>query len=246
MGGAINTNSTLGSSNFDGSIQTITKVNANAGFSIVSFTGNATSGATVGHGLGVAPKVLFVKERGNTNNWVVYHQSLGSTGGGDTYVLFLDLNYDKGGGFAGGFNNTSPTSSVFSLGNSNETNRSSGNFITYCFSEVAGYSKFGSYTGNGNANGTFVFTGFRPALVILKNTNTVKHWGLFDNKRIGFNVENYALFPSDTSGDDTSDYIDFLSNGFKLRSTALFLNKSGDEFIYLAFAESPFKNARAR
>ena len=127
------------------------------------------------------------------------------------------------------------------------TNTNTNNYVAYVFSEVTGYSKFGSYTGNGSSSdGTFVFLGFRPALVILKNTNTVKHWGLFDNKRIGFNVENYALFPSDTSADDTSDYIDFLSNGFKLRSTALFLNKSGDEFIYLAFAESPFKNSRAR
>ena len=246
MGGQVNTNSTLGSSNFDGTIQSTVKANTTAGFSVVTYTGNHTSGATVGHGLGATPNSLIVKARGTINGqnrgWNVYHVALGNT----KYVQ-LSSNATSVTNSAW-WNNTTPNSTTFTLGNDYDVNAniSGGNYVAYVFSEVAGYSKFGSYTGNGNADGTFVFTGFKPALVILKNTNTVKHWGLFDNKRIGFNVENYALFPSDTSGDDTSDYIDFLSNGFKLRSTALFLNKSGDEIIYLAFAESPFKNARAR
>jgi len=250
MGGQANTNSTLGSSNFDGSIQSTAKVNQTAGFSIVTYTGNATSGATVGHGLGVAPKVFIVKERGNANNWTVYHQSLGSTGSGDTYVLFLDLNSDKGGGFAGGFNNTAPTSSVFSLGNSIETNRSSGNFITYCFSEVAGYSKFGSYTGNGSSDGTFVFTGFRPAWVMLKRSSSgvFASWAILDNKRDPVNVTSRGLFANSTTAEASSTLrnVDFLSNGFKLKTNHNNINGSGGEYIYLAFSESPFKNARAR
>ena len=251
MGGQVNTNSTLGSSNFDGTIQSTVKASSTSGFSIVSFTGNATSGSTVGHGLGVAPKVLIVKERGNTNNWVVYHQSLGSTGGGNTYVLFLDLNYDKGGGFAGGFNNTSPTSSVFSLGNSNETNRSSGNFITYCFSEVAGYSKFGSYQANGNDNGSFVFTGFRPAWILIKNADLGQPWVLMDNKINPHNLADTRLSPSSSAAESTSadNYIDILSNGFKVRSPGssdINYSTSYPTHIYLAFAESPFKYARAR
>ena len=248
MGGQANTNSTLGSSNFGGSIQSTVKANTTAGFSIVSFTGNATSGATVGHGLGVAPKVLIVKERGNANNWTVYHESLGSTGGGNTYVLFLDLSNDKGGGFAGGFNNTAPTSSVFSLGNSNETNRSSGNFITYCFSEVAGYSKFGSYIGNGSTNGTFIYLGFRPAYFILKRTDSTSTWLIYDNKRDPDNRVAQGLF-ANTSGvetEQTGGFVDFVSNGVKLREDGSAMNANGGTFIYLAFAESPFKYARAR
>ena len=251
MGGAINTNTTLGSSNFSGSIQSTVKANTTAGFSIVSFTGNATSGATVGHGLGVAPKVLIVKERGNVNNWTVYHESLGSTSGGNTYVLFLDLSNDQGGGFAGGFNNTSPTSSVFSLGNSNETNRSSGNFITYCFSEVAGYSKFGSYQANGDSNGPFVFTGFRPAWILIKNASLGQPWVLMDNKINPHNLADTRLTPNTADAQSTGadNYIDFLSNGFKVRSPGssdINYSTSYPHHIYLAFAESPFKNARAR
>tara|TARA_R100001129_G_C5227317_1_gene221464 strand:- start:42 stop:767 length:726 start_codon:yes stop_codon:yes gene_type:complete len=241
MGGQANTNSTLGSSNFDGSRQATTKVNTTSGFSIISWTGTG-SAFTLGHGLGVAPKVYIVKARTGSSgcDWFVYHKEIGATHN-------LRLNNNSASSAASDlFNNTEPTSSVLSIGDSSCINENNGTYMTYAFSEVAGYSKFGSYTGNGNASGTFVFTNFKPALVIIKNTDTVKNWGLFDNKRIGFNVENYALFPSTSEAEDTSDYIDFLSNGFKPRSTAQFLNKSGDNFIYLAFAESPFKNARAR
>jgi len=244
MGGQINTNSTLGSSNFDGSIQSTAKANASAGFSIVSYTGNATSGATVGHGLGVATKVMIVKERGNTNNWPVYHAEIGNT-----KALYLDLTNDSGGAFTGAWNNTSPTSSVFSLGNSNETNRSSGNFIAYCFSEVAGYSKFGSYTGNGSSNGTFVFTGFRPAWVMVKRYDGGgQGWNIFDNKRNTFNLVDEFLIANSSNAEATGGALnlDFLSNGFKFRGVDGGSNTSGSDYIYLAFAESPFKNARAR
>ena len=239
MGGQVNTNSTLGSSNFDGTIQSTVKVNASAGFSIVSFTGNATSGATVGHGLGVAPRSFILKERGNTNNWPVYHAEIGNT-----KVLYLDLNNDSGGAFTGAWNNTSPTSNVFYLGNSNETNRSSGNFIVYCFSEVAGFSKFGTFTGNGNADGTFVYTGFKPAMLIMKASSGTSNWTILDNKRDPHNVTTNRLQPNLSNAEDTPVPVDFLSNGFKHRSTNL--NSSGDTHIYMAFAESPFKYARAR
>ena len=226
--------------NGDGSIDTQVRANTTAGFSIITYTGNGSSGATIGHGLGVAPDVVIIKRRDGSNSWQVFHQSLGAGKFMDissNYIVETSSNR---------WNDTAPTSSVITLGNNSNVNSNTGTCVGYVFSEVEGYSKFGSYTGNGNADGTFVYTGFRPALVILKNTDTVKHWGIFDNKRIGFNVENYALFPSDTAAEDTADYIDFVSNGFKLRSTALFQNKSGDEFIYLAFAETPFRNARAR
>ena len=148
-------------------------------------------------------------------------------------------------------NNTSPTSSVFSLGNSNETNRSSGNFITYCFSEVAGYSKFGSYSANGSSDGPFVFTGFRPAWILIKNADLGQPWVLMDNKINPHNLADTRLSPSSSAAESTGpdNYIDILSNGFKVRSPGssdINYSTSYPTHIYLAFAESPFKNARAR
>ncbi len=239
-------------SNSDGSITSSVSANTEAGFSIVSFTGNATSGATVGHGLNSKPKWFIIKERGNTNDWVVYHESLGSSSG-NTNVQFLNLSNDIGGGFAGGYNNTAPTSSVFSLGNSTETNRSGGSFIAYCWSEVPGFSKFGSYIGNGSTDGRFVYIGFRPAFVLLKRYNSAASWVLHDYKRSGYNGDNDYFHPDNTQAesDGSTGTIDFLSNGFKLRMTAGTHNGSGDKYIYMAFAEQPtetpfttFPNAR--
>ncbi len=239
-------------SNSDGTITSSVSANTEAGFSIVSFTGNATSGATVGHGLNSKPKWFIIKERGNTNDWVVYHESLGSSSG-NTNVQFLNLSNDIGGGFAGGYNNTAPTSSVFSLGNSTETNRSGGSFIAYCWSEVPGFSKFGSYTGNGSTDGRFVYIGFRPAFVLLKRYNSAASWVLHDNKRSGYNGDNDYFHPDNTQAesDGSTGTIDFLSNGFKLKMTAGTHNGSGDTYIYMAFAEQPtetpfntFPNAR--
>ena len=225
-------------SNSDGTITSSVSANQEAGFSIVSFTGNQTSGATVGHGLNSKPKWIIVKERGNANDWTVYHESLGYTGGGDTYVLFLNLNNDYGGGFAGGFNNTAPTTSVFSLGNSVETNRSGGSFIAYCWSEVPGYSKFGKYSGNGLANGTFVNLGFRPAWVLFKRTDSSGNWFIVDNKRDPFNECTRDLYPNNNNTEtNNSNFVDFLSNGFKLRTTGTAVNAG--TIIYMAFAEQP-------
>ena len=237
-------------SNSDGTITSSVSANTEAGFSIVSFTGNATSGATVGHGLNSKPKWFIIKERGNTNDWVVYHESLGSSSG-NTNVQFLNLSNDIGGGFAGGYNNTAPTSSVFSLGNSTETNRSGGSFIAYCWSEVPGFSKFGSYTGNGSTDGRFVYIGFRPAFVLLKRYNSAASWVLHDNKRSGYNGDNDYLHPDQNlaESDGSTGTIDFLSNGFKLRMTAGTHNDG--TIVYMAFAEQPtetpfntFPNAR--
>ena len=242
MGGQINTNSTLGSSNFDGSIQSTAKANTSAGFSIVGYTGTNGTG-TIGHGLGVAPRAYIVKRRDNASDWRVYHQSLGNTN-----ALKLNTS-DQAYANSSYWNDTSPTSTTVSLGNDSDMNGSTDKYIAYCFSEVAGYSKFGSYIGNGNADGTFVFTGFRPAWVLTKGI-WGSNWNLFDNKRPGLNVTNDRLFPNlsdaETDGSPSNNQMDLLSNGFKLRGNNADTNMNGETFIYLAFAESPFKNSRAR
>ena len=245
MGGAVNTNSTLGSSNFSGSIQSTVKANTTAGFSIVTYTGNGTGGATIGHGLGVTPNVLFVKNRGTgARIWLVYHSA--NTSEPATEYLQLDGTAATGDDNSA-WNDTAPTSTVFSVGTSASSNNNGEGHVAYCFSEVAGYSKFGSYTGNGNADGTFVFTNFRPALIILKRTDTAGYsWVLVDSKKDTFNVTDKGLIPNLSDAEGTGYSMDFLSNGFKLRLTGTAMNASGATYIYLCFAESPFKNARAR
>jgi len=248
MGGQINTNSTLGSSNFDGSTQSTAKANATAGFSIVTFTGTGAN-ATVGHGLGVAPQVLILKNRDEGQPWWVYHSSIGAGGQ-------LRLNETDAEGSDGGvlWNSTAPTSTVFSVGNNTGANGSSDKLVAYCFSELAGYSKFGSYTGNGSSDGTFVFTGFRPAWVMFKSSSSggssSYEWMILDNKRETFNSMYKRLKPNSSDSENTNSgttaYVDFLSNGFKIRGTGSLIGQSGVTYIYLAFAESPFKYSRAR
>ena len=240
MGGAVNTNTTLGSSNFDGTVQSTAKVNASAGFSIVTLNGTG-SVLTFGHGLGVKPDAVILKARNIANNWLVFHQGYGAT-----TTTFLDTTGTTSASSAW-YNNTEPTSSVFTLGTWTGMNTSTpSTIVAYCFSEVEGYSKFGSYTANGNSNGTFVFTGFRPALIIFKNSTSTEAWSMFDNKRDPINPVEKFLRPSgsntDTSG---SNDIDFLSNGFKAR-TSNNPNVGTNTYIYLAFAELPFKNSGAR
>jgi hypothetical protein len=228
---------TTGSSNTDGSITSTASVNTTAGFSILTYTGNATVGATVGHGLGIAPKVVIVKSRSNAENWVVGHDSMGWTKAiylNSTSAPFtLDIYW----------NNTAPTSSVVELHDHPVTNGNSYTYVMYAFAEIPGYSSFGSYTGNGSTNGTFVYTGFKPAFVILKRTNATQEWQVYDTQRDSYNVADHKLEPNSSSAESTSainNNLDFLSNGFKLRQANGGMNASGSTYIYMAFAENPF------
>ena len=231
--------------NTNGNISSQVRASTTAGISIVSYSGNGSNGQTVGHGLGVAPDAIILKARGASQNWRVWHRSLAADG---SKRLLLDAtNASENAGF---LNDTAPTSTVFTLGNSDDAwNASGGTYIVYLFSEVAGYSKFGSYTGNGSSDGTFVFTGFRPAWVMIKKTSGTDSWLIMDNKRDIDNVVSNTL-AANSSGTENADTggipTDFLSNGFKCRGSGGDFNGSGQTYVYFAFAESPFKNSRAR
>ena len=222
------------SSNTDGSITSTVSANISAGFSIVSFTGTG-SNATVGHGLGVAPKVIITKSRVNAENWGFYHQSLGN---GKQLELNTTAAQKTSSAY---YNNTSPTSTVFSVGTADSTNDNQ-NMIAYCFADTGNkFFKAGSYTGNGNADGNFIYTGFKPAFILLKNTgNASAEWRIYDNKRDPSNVMTKCLQPHSSDAEETTSNIDFLSNGWKVRSNDGNLNQSGYNFIYMCFAESPF------
>ena len=242
MGGQANTNSTLGSSNFDGSNQTTVKANTTAGFSIVTWTGTG-SVASMGHGLGVAPDALIIKTRSNSTNWVVYHQGTGTSK--YLHLSTTDAAMSASNYFADSSGNP-PNSTVFY--GRNDGNTSSQTMVAYCFSEVAGYSKFGSYVGNGNANGVFVFCGFRPAWLLIKSTTGSKHWVINDTARNPYNVANKTFLANAANAEDSgsSFQIDILSNGFKCRTNGVHVNTNAGQHIFWAFAEAPFKNARAR
>jgi hypothetical protein len=172
-----------GVSNTDGSITSTVSASTTSGFSIVTYTGNGTAGATVGHGLGATPKMMLIKQLNSSNHWRVYHSSLGATN-----VIYLNLAdaTDTGQGSVN-FNNTAPSSSVFTLGTNAAVNGSGNTLLAYCFAEKKGFSKFGSYTGNGNADGTFVYTGFKPAFVLFKPSSATENWQIHDNKRPSYN-----------------------------------------------------------
>ena len=227
-----------GSSNEDGSINTTaTSANTTAGFSISTYTGNATVGATVGHGLGIAPKVVIVKSRSNAESWIFGHDSVGWTKAmymNSTATPYtLDIYW----------NNTAPTSSVVELHDHVVTNGSGATYVMYAFAEIPGYSSFGSYTGNGSTNGTFVYTGFKPAFVILKRTNATQEWQMYDTQRDSYNVADHKLETNSSNAESIltgNNNLDFLSNGFKLRQANGGMNASGSTYIYMAFAENPF------
>ncbi len=226
------------STNTDGSITSTVSANPTAGFSIVSYTGTNSS-ATVGHGLGVELAMYIVKDRDNGNNWAVYHQDLGNT-----TCLFLDTNAAQATASSTYWNNTSPTSTTFSIGNNARTGAAR-DYIAYCFAEVEGYSKFGSYTANASLDGPCIYCGFKPALIIFKNTSTTEAWSIFDSTRNDYNgPDAKMLLPSSNAAESTSANrdIDFLSNGFKIRaSSGLNPNtNSGNVYIFAAFASHPF------
>jgi len=221
------------SSNSNGSITSSVSANTTSGFSIVTYTGTG-SNATVGHGLGAVPKMIIVKETtGSINDWTVYHVTQGSTTRGI-------LNETNAWGSNTAWNNTTPTSSFFYIGSGSVTNRNNSTYTAYCFSDVQGYSKFGSYTGNNNADGTFIYTGFSTAFIMIKKTSGTGGWQLRDNKRTAYGNETLNLmYANATSVEQTTDGFDFLSNGFKWRNQASDCNGSGD-YIYAAFAQNPF------
>ena len=231
-------------SNTDGSINTTdTSANVDAGFSISTWTGNATSGASVGHGLSKAPEMIINKCRSSAGNWAVYHAS--NTSEPETEYLELETTAATA-DIENIWNDQAPTNSVFYLGNNASVNGNGETFVTYCFHSVDGYSKVGSYVGNGNANGTFVYTGFKPMMVISKYTGT-ENWNIIDTKRSPHNLMEDLLKPDVNDAEiDTQIDIDFLSNGFKPRINSGFLNGNGHTIIYIAWAETPFKYSTAR
>ena len=220
-------------------------VNTENGFGIYTYTGNGTAGANIAHGLGKKPAWILIKSRSaSSKNWVVYHHA--NTDNPSNVYLELsgtDANADE----TEIFNDTEPTSSLITIGDDGKVNQSSVTYVMYVWTEIPGYSKFGSYTGNGNSNGTYVHLGFRPAFILTKRSDGTTPWRLFDNKRPNANFQTYKL-EADSSGAELTGYAyaDFLSNGFKIRDSGSYQNASGGTYIYFAFAESPFKNARAR
>jgi len=230
-----------GSSNTDGSINTTyTSVNTTTKFSISRYTGTG-SNATVGHGLGVVPTMLFIKRitgGGSGQLWTVYTSSVGEE---SRLVLNTNSSSEGGGSY---FNNTNPTSSVFSIGTSSTVNTSGDDYICYAYANVKGYSKMASYVGNGNAEGTFTYTGFTPSWIMVKcSSNGSRSWSIFDNKRSPFNISQNTLL-ADTTGVEITNgnngSLDILSNGFKMRNTDAGTNGSGLTYIYMAFASNPF------
>ena len=225
-------------SNSNGSITSTVSFNATSGFSVVKYNGNGSNGATIGHGLGVAPNLLLIKKTNGTENWVVQNSARGFN-----KYLYLDTTNAENTHSTDFV--TSVSSTLITLGTNGGVNNGSGEYICYAFANKNGYSKIGSYTGNGNADGTFVYTGFKPAMIIIKQTNEARDWLIIDNKRLGYNVKNYDLHPNDNVAEDTRERLDIVSNGFKMRDASNANNKSGGSYIYMAFAENPFVTSTA-
>ena len=224
-----------GSSNTDGSINTTyTSANTTAGISISKYTGTGAN-ATVGHGLGVAPKMIMFKNLDTSTAWDVYFKDVGQ---GRRLFLDQSVSFNTSTNY---MNDTYPTSTVFSVGNADNTNKSGSPMIAYCFADVIGYQKIGSWSGNGNASGPMIYTGFKPAFILSKNSNRNENWLIHDNKRGTENPNQIKLSPNDTSADSTNSAfaLDFLSNGFKIRTTDTALNQSGELYAYLAIAAAP-------
>ena len=220
------------------------KESATAGFDIVSFTGNSSDGATtqdISHSLSAVPHWIIVKNGADSTNWAVYHKA--NTSSPETEVIYLNLTNATADDNAF-FGDTAPTSSQFRVGGDNSVNGNSDSMIAYLWSEKQGFSKFGSYTGNGNANGPFVYTGFKPAWVMAKRTGTSgQNWEIHDNKRPEYNSSSKRLWANLSNAEATEDpYLDLVSNGFKIKTSDTNYNAS-DSYIYMAFAESPFVNS---
>ena len=229
-------------SNTNGSTTSSVSANTTAGFSVLTYTGTGAV-ATIGHGLSAVPQLIIVHRRDSTSGQKVYSPYLTSG-----YILEL---YNSGAQSvnAVAFNSTTPTSSVFSVGNYADTNASGGTFVAYCWAPIAGYSAFGSYTGNGSTDGPFVYLGFRPRFIMTKSydaTAGVGDWTIHDTSRNTYNAADLRLFANSSAAESSSEAMDMNSNGFKIRATNSNCNTSGGGYIYAAFAENPFKYALAR
>ena len=231
------------SSNSDGDITSNVSANTTAGFSVVTYTGNGSADATVGHGLGDTISWLLLKNRDDSENWWNYHIGLSDP---STKAILLNSTNGEFTPGTSAFNPSGFSTSLFSLKNDNASNSSGDDYVAWIWSEKKGFSKFGSYTGNGNADGTFVYTGFRPAWLLVKDTGgNGENWELLDATRSPFNVADERLKANSSDAESTGSnyFLDFLSNGFKQRNSQTSSNGSGETYIYMAFAESPFVNS---
>ena len=215
-----------------GSIDSAGSVSTTAGFSIITYTGNGTGGASIAHGLGAVPNLVLIKCTNEAHDWAVYY-------GDPTDELVLNATaatLDT----AVVWNDTAPTSSILTLGSRGGVNANTQTHVAYCFTNIKGYSKSGSYIGNGNADGTFVYTGFKPKFVLIKQAigNNATNWSITDDKRLGYNPDNRILYTNSNATEDSYDPIEHLSNGFKLISPTAGYNDGGDTYIYLAFGQS--------
>ena len=228
-----------GSANTDGSTNTAsTSANTTSGISICKYEGNGTQGSTIGHGLGVAPTFVIAKSLSQAQHWAVGHIAL-------PFTKYMTLNStDALADHHNRWGDTNPSSSVITIGDQDTVNTDGDDYICYAFTPIQGFSKFGSYTGNGNADGTFIYTGFRPAWIMIKKSSGAGNsWEIFDNKRVGYNVDNNNIRADASDSEYTTDRLDILSNGFKCRATTTNVNGSGSTYIYMAFAEAPFVNS---
>jgi hypothetical protein len=234
--------------NTQGSITSSVRANPSAGFSVITWAGNSTDNATIGHGLGVTPQFVITKRRDSSSYWLVYHTSLGK----DKYIWLNDTS--AAGTLANYWGSTGPTSSTIQLSQYQNNN---GSMVAYAFAPVSGYSSMSSYVGNGSSDGPFVFTGMRPRWLLIKATSGTSagsaNWLIIDTARDTYNLSGYKLAPnlsdaenSANIGTSTQNTVDILSNGFKLRSTNASTNESGTTYVYFAVAENPFQYARAR
>ena len=218
------------SSNSDGSLASTVQANTTAGFSIVTWTADGGGAKTIGHGLSTAPKFIIGKDLDTSDNWTCYHHSMGNG-----YGIFLNGTNAEASASAF-WNSTSPTNSVFTIGSDNTWNSPS--LVFYCFAEVPGFSKIGEFRGNETSDNAFVYTGFKPSFILIKNFHGTNNWMLFDNKRDGYNPDNDALHSNTADSEQTDDEIDIVSNGFKIRNSNQETGHNGHRYLFIAFGQS--------
>ena len=227
--------------NTTGSINSQVRASQAAGFSICTYSGSVSNG-TFGHGLSTAPDLVICKSRSHAQNWAVQHSALGPT----YYAYLQTTNAFRTSSGTAFWNDTAPTNTTVSVGTDNDTNSSGKTYVAYCFSSIAGYSSFGKYTGNGDADGIFIYTGFAPSWLLFKRSDSSSDWSIYDTTRDPHNVAGNKIEPNTSDAESAQGVvIDILSNGFKFRRNSL-ENGGNDVYIYAAFASHPFQSARAR